>query len=203
MLKWKALKKGYTNKRFPLTSLNGTPLKQNTNAQQSTCRLSSKHHVNLFHCIMPNICFLVVYINLNCFNSQDSIYSWTSHFGSPSLTFSYLLQLQLLMAVSVTILTVTSHNALFNGIMWPNLIPWFYTTDLRPPGCRWAHPQCCSPPPLLLCPPASSSYGSCGHGSQPGSWQQPCWPQDHPGGCPWYPPPPGAGCSPPAEKTKK
>lgn len=62
--------------------------------------------------------------------------------------------------------------------------------------------SCCSPPPLPLCPPASTSYGSCGRGSQPGSWRRPCWLRDHLGGCPWYPPPPGACCNPPADGTK-
>lgn len=107
------------------------------------------------------------------------------------------------MGVFVPILMVTSHNANINGIMRTSLNSWFYATDLRPPGCCWAHPQCCSPPPLRFCPPASSSCGSCGRGSQPGSWRRPCWPQDHPGGCPWCPPPPGAGCIPPAERIKK
>lgn len=69
-------------------------------------------------------------------------------------------------------------------------------TDLRPPGFRWASHQCCSPPPRVY-HRVSTSSGSYGHGTQPGSWQLPCWPLGHPGGCPWCPLPPAAGCSPP------
>lgn len=33
------------------------------------------------------------------------------------------------------------------------------------------------------------------------SWQLPCLPQGRLTGCPWCPPPPGAGCTPPAKRT--
>lgn len=102
--------------------------------------------------------------------------------------------------VPATVVTILLPST-YDGIMWPTLIPWLYTTDLCPPGCRWAPPQCCSPPPPLFCPRASSSYGSCVHGSRPGSWQLPCLPQGRLTGCPWCPPPPGAGCTPPAKRT--
>lgn len=79
--------------------------------------------------------------------------------------------------------------------------------SLKQPWCYFwqqpkSHPRWYSPPPLPLCPPASTSYGSCGHGSQPGSWRRPCWLRDRPGGCPWCPPPPGACCNPPAERSQ-
>lgn len=135
--------------------------------------LKTSNYDNLFYCLMPKMFCLIS----KC---------------SPSLTF--------LLPPDGSVCSIMPSLTALCDLLLPS---WFYTTDLCPPGCRWAHPQCCSPPPLLLCPPASSSYGSCGHGSQPGSWQRPCWPLGRPGGCPWCPPPPGAGCSPPAERDQK
>lgn len=93
---------------------------------------------------------------------------------------------------------VTWHSYYFHRSLFLSLKQsWRHFWQQPKSYLRWY-----SPPPLLLCPPASTSYGSCDHGSQPGSWRRPCWLRDHPGGCPWCPPPPGACCNPPAEKSQ-